>query len=432
MNRLVVIAAIAALALPAAATAATWSEPQLIAPNETHGSSTVDGPFSIAIGGLSLAIGPTGTAYASWTLEPGSLDPECYHCTQPRPWTNISTRAADGSWSPARRLPEDGRASFIGATGRSGVLLGSLLAEDGYGGWDDAGLRVHDSRRIGSPKNLVPVKKVVLGWDAAVAPTGDGVAAWTQLDLGNDGSSWVALRRRDGSFGRPVRVGDARPDSKVAINDRGDAVVASIVNGRVGVRVALRGKPFGPTRKLAIVDQFAGGAGMAVAIDDAGYVTVLYRLGTRPTHQIVLQRAKATGRFSDPVVIDTPSSAFGGIDLKAAGRGRAVASWESGDPYESSFRVANIRGDRADVRSIGGPHLQTDLDATPDGHAAVAWRTREGALKVALRVPAKQFGPEEDAFPGVSSFDMALDPTSGQPSLFYARADGFFEASRRP
>ena len=236
------------------------------------------------------------------------------------------------------------------------------------------------------------------GWQRApdvtgVQPAGMQVhvAATRALLVAREGSTQANLRRllyadgrTDGEFGAPVALDNFVSGHWSAANAAGDAIVAWTVERSPFLRVAERtaGQPFAPARELAV------GRTAAVAINARGDRVLAWRAGQRLAARI----RPAGGEWSDTVRFGRITS-IQGLRLSAlmVRNGRVVLTWGSvARPCGVSVRDVDgtwrTRTLERRCGPAGGDARDAPVQPVADGRGAtyVAWtgRTRTGRRAV--------------------------------------------------
>jgi hypothetical protein len=255
----------------------------------------------------------------------------------------------------------------------------------------------------------------------AVNAHGDAIAVWDRLIEGDvysqETDAVVAAFRPAGKrWQRPIVVGTASelcgrgscdfPVLSLAIGARGDAVVriaARSASGVWGLPVAVYtyGGSLDPEARwpdeedplALVVDQHGNVTAVKTAVGasvklgtQAAYKPAgrawrkLVRIGTGFETRLTLDAkggVLATWLDARPVVVQSASAIFDGLQLAGDVRGDAVAAWIFGDSVHAAFRPAGAGWHKPVTLSrVAAWQLQTGLDQA--GTATVSWRTSSG------------------------------------------------------
>lgn len=256
---------------------------------------------------------------------------------------------------------------------------------------------------------------------------------------------YLIVRRAGAAPRRSRRLDDVavRRISAVAINARGDILVAWQANGGVFARMRTAGgalsrterlgNPGEPVRAISAVITARRAAAVAWEAQDVSE-------GNPDSAATVDAAFKAGGgrhRFHSPQRLATVPALgtghyVGGRAVKAvlARDGRITAAWTAFENGRFTVRAADLGGFRfTGARTLSDPAADAtfaDLDAGPNGELAVQWRTGVAGndpgtgtpgLDAALRAPgAPAFGAAEVIEQGVAPPDATLrfDPSTGR------------------
>ncbi|QEC48767.1 hypothetical protein FSW04_15100 [Baekduia soli] len=436
------LVAVLALAAPARASA-QWSDPQ-----DLSGPGTAS-----AI--ITAAYDADGDGLLVWSAQPG-------------PFYGTATHAAGTTgWQPGPRLLRG--LAYLHAQpalafyGRSRLLMRGSLRE-GSGptlryrmiaalGRADATFAVPVSLDLGTTGGRRAARSLSTPALAA-SPAGAAIAAWSRDD-GTTTVVRVSERRAGASFG-PVR--DRTPQGArmpaVAIDARGDRVLAWYRRGAVQARVRPAGGAWGPVLRVAAAVHTP--SVLRAAMDARGRILLAWatagrpangptsfafdaavRLPGRPFTHRVLARYEATGY------------AFAGADrriftvLDAAGHG-AIA-WQGDNAGETAVVLARL-GNRDRLatphtlaRGTAGRAVRpTELTIGPGGRLAVAWERETGdvlvrsEVVVAATTPGSGFLTPAQTLPAtcpapalcvVGEARAAFDPVTGALSAAWLQRD---------
>jgi hypothetical protein len=426
-TRLAAVAALATVALAAAglatagpaAAAAPWSTPAAV-----PGSPATAPTVAFNAGGVGVLTGDTGGGASSGAVGPhtvGTLadDSDAF----PGPMTAFTaTNFALGNRTALYGL---GRivgmgTHFSSADDRAGIVFG------------DAGEKLTNVHFVG------PTDRT--GAAQALAANSRGDVAGT-FGVCNNGACahqtlYLVLRRSGGSVQSSRRIDNVAVGniSTVAINDRGDVLVAWQANGGVFARIRTAGgttyaterlgNPGEPVRAISAVLTPNRGAAVAWEAQDVSE-------GTPESPATVDASTKAAGARHH----FRSSQRLGRVPTLATGQyvsGRAVRVVRSADGRITAAWTA-FAGDRFVVQAAGlsGARFRTgvtvsdpavdsilaDLDAGPSSELALAWRTGVAGTDPGTGTPglnAAQRSPGGAAFAAVETIEQgsaAFDPT---------------------
>jgi hypothetical protein len=318
---------------------------------------------------------------------------------------------------------------FSRARSRAGLVLGT------------AGDKLTDVRSVGPPDRS--------GTAQAIAANQSGDVAASFGVCSNDAcvhqSLYLVVRRRGDAPLPSIRVDNVavRQISTVAINARGDMLVAWQANGGVFARIRTAGgtlyrterlgNPGEPVRAISAVltaDRAAAVAWEAQSVSEG-------TPGSAATVDAAFKEAGASHHFHSSQRLATVPALATGHYVGA----RAVKLVLSRDERITAACTGYANGrfvvraaDLSDVRFVGAQTLSDpavdavlhDIDAGPSSELAVAWETGvagvdAGAgprgLAAALRAPgAPAFAPAESVEQGTAALDAALrfDPSTGR------------------
>ncbi len=257
-------------------------------------------------------------------------------------------------------------------------------------------------------------------------------------------SLFLVVRRSGGSVQPSLRMDNVAVGniSTVAINDRGDMLVAWQANGGVFARIRTAGgtlyrterlgNPGEPVRAISAVltpNRGAAVAWEAQSVDE----------GTPESPATVDASTKAAGAShhfrSSQRLGRIPTLATGqyvsepGVKVVRSADGRITAAWTAFARNRFLVQAAGLSGSRfrtgVTVSDPAVDSILADLDAGPSSELAVAWRTGVAGtdpgtgtpgLSAALRSPGgSAFAAAEPIEQGTPAFDPTLrfDPSSG-------------------
>ena len=236
--------------------------------------------------------------------------------------------------------------------------------------------------RHGRVQTLSIRDDLTAGPAVAVNRGGDAVAVWTQAHDGRRFAILAASRPRSGRFGRPQALGrtdrflGASP--RVAVNDRGDAVVLWAKAAR-GVQLVTRraGGRFGIGQTLAARRPLPAG----VVLDaDGGAVAAWTASGG-----VFVTERRAHRRFGAPRRLNASGPGGVGTTLARGAGGTVVVAWRTRDSTvaavrdpRGSFGPAQTLATYEPSASFSGPAAAV----TDSGETLLAWTqgVREGPI----------------------------------------------------
>ena len=258
-------------------------------------------------------------------------------------------------------------------------------------------------------------------------------------------SLYLVIRRAGEEPLPSIRVDKVavRQISAVAVNARGDALIAWQANGGVFARIRSAGgtlyrterlgNPGEPVRAISAVltaDRAAAVAWEAQSVSEG-------TPGSPATVDATYKSAGASHHFSSPQRVATvPALATGhyvgerAVKLVLAPDARITLAWTAYANGRFVVRVADRKGSQfRGAQTLSDPAVDAvlaDLDAGPASALAVAWRTGvagvdagvgTAGLDAALRAPgAPAFGPAESVEQGTAALNAVLrfDPSTGR------------------
>jgi hypothetical protein len=326
---------------------------------------------------------------------------------------------------PFQQLPGNAMATCLRATGTPGglALLGPLSRVDAASDLlaaDVSGVRLDGRVRLGAPADCAA---------AASAPGGASVLAGA-VNGARGGEVRAAARDPGGALGAPVLLGDASQESFVAVAaavaPRGDAVVAwtEVDGDRVRVFAARRvagGSPW----LSELLAQGRGESGahayVAAAVDPAGRATVAWSLPLRDRGRIPnlshVEVARAEpGRSFTVQRLSEPAQDVNGLALAVAPDGGALLAHGTSagiraferPPGAAGFVPLAIPG-MDDGPDTFVPRSGVMAAIRDGGGVVVAWRTGfdplTGGVAAARRESAGPLGPVQVVSRGVTEDD---------------------------
>ena len=424
-------AAVLALALPAAASGATWSAPQTL----SHAHTFVDEPR--------LAFSRDGTALAGWAWMDGLGNDglQGYSAAS-------RSRAPGAGFGPGRTIAPGRRFADRPATiagpltyGTHGALLATSRPTADPSGtvarlavrFGGAGGRFGRAREVRTAPYLQRPRLAVNG-------RGTAALAWSEDTGGLADQIYVALRPRHRNFRAPVLLGEGDVESlAVAVGPRGGVLVAWEGGGVIRARFKLWSQPWQRVNRIrslhpafhADLQPVVTATGRAVLAwsaqfaDEGGDVgPIFFQAATRPAHGDHFRHAQTLD------VLDFDQSRTE-IDHVRGADGRSAVAWTGFDGAHRRVRVSvTDSGGRFMIPQEVSPErtdaVLWDLAAGPGGRLLAVWTEGEdqrsrvrAALAPATLLP---FGPAEDVSPfaGAASGGGAFDPRTGVPTVVWS------------
>ncbi|WP_028062814.1 hypothetical protein [Solirubrobacter soli] len=403
------MATLLCLALPAAA--ATWTtEPVPAGPG--------------ALGPARLSFDAQGRALLVWNGVPTA--------SQPR-FTGMATRAPEGGWTRLANLPDVGwgnaQALQYGAT-RVLFVSGQVAS---VGANNRAKLRLvaafgrSNGSGLGSWRTLAPLET---GFVAAAAPSGQAIVLY---DAGGTGLSTIE-RPAGGSFSKATRVSSAGASTPaVAINARGDRIVAWIRSGRIEARVRSAGRGWGSVLAVAAAPRVAN-TSLRATVSTGGTFLLAWEAAdvreSSPTRLIAgaAQRRPGRGWRSYPLengvtesILPETAAAFplvtstGAIAIVWTGvvGGDAHVGAKAARLTSTGLRPAATVSDPAADAAVA------DAAVGPTGQAAIVWTQSQSSTYAALSPgPGAPFAAPDLLTPpgttGIPGPAVASDPVTGR------------------
>jgi hypothetical protein len=415
-----------ATAEPAAA-AAPWSAPAAV-----PGSPATAPTVAFNAGGVGVLTGDTGGGASSGAVGPNTVGARADDADGfPGPITAFTAT----NFALGNRLALYGLGRIVGmgthfssADDRAGIVFG------------DAGDKLTNVHFVG------PTDRPGAAQALAANTRGDVAATFGVCNNGACAhqSLFLVVRRSGGSVQSSLRMDNVavRNLSTVAINDRGDMLVAWQANGGVFARIRTAGgtlydterlgNPGEPVRAISAVltpNRGAAVAWEAQSVDE----------GTPESPATVDASTKAAGAShhfrSSQRLGRVPTLATGqyvgerAVKVVRSADGRITAAWTAFAADRFVVQAAGLSGARfrtgATVSDPAVDSILADLDAGPSSELAVAWRTGVAGtdagtgtpgLSAALRSPGgSAFAAPEAIEQGAAAFDPTLrfDPSSG-------------------
>lgn len=412
MTRLAAALAVLALALPAAASAATWTAPELVAGNMVVPTCCPGFGFSNA-----------GNALATFTTQ--STEP---HTSGAFSGTRYVRRNAAGDWHSRALQPGNPRAfrpveQQVTAGGRV-LVFGALVRYRPYRD-HPTGLAVRHGRltSIGLKVDSTEVlRTTATRWfDFAANASGDAAVAWSVMK-GRHRGVFVRRATGAGAFGRVERLAERSPapaSLMVAVGPNGHAIVTWSRGTRVYARVAARGGEFG--ERYGVGHEGASGA---LAAGPRGEILMVR---VRPPIEKAKLVATFTGSNGSPSKVHVLAGPDPNlyrvrplVEFDRAARG--LVAWT-----DESAHVATLTGGDPRIEPIQPGGLVRDMAVGPAGGVALAVAGPDDALYVARRGGAGAFAPAEQAAPPgafIGDASVAFDPLTAEPTVLHLRSVG--------
>jgi hypothetical protein len=432
------VVALLRLVLPA--DAATWTtEPVPAGPG--------------ALGPARVSVDAHGRALFLWDGVPAA--------SQPR-FTGMASRASGGGWTRLANLPGvgwgnaqalqyantrvlfvSGRVASVGAYNRAKLRLAVA-----YGRSDGSGL--------GSWQRLASYET---GFVASVSHAGQAIVAF---DAGGHGLSTIE-RRSGGKFGRATKV--SRPGAfapAVAINARGDRIVAWIRAGRIEARVRNAGHGWGSVHDVAKAPGVPN-TSLHAAVTRGGSSVLAWDVAdireSQPTRLIAGTAQRRPGL--DWHVYPLESATLGGNGSLPAenamaiplvtGDGAIAITWTGAVDNNARVGVKAARLTSSGLRSaqVVSDHTANaalgDAAVGPSGQAAIVWSQFDDQARISTYAalspgPGLQFGPADRVTPpetiGISGPAVGFQTVTGQAiamvPIIHGNSDGFVSAIHAP
>ena len=318
---------------------------------------------------------------------------------------------------------------FSRARSRAGLVLGT------------AGDKLTDVRSVG------PTDRSGTAQAIAANPSGDVAASFgvCSNDACEHQSLYLVVRRRGDSPLPSIRVDNVavRQISTVAINARGDMLVAWQANGGVFARIRTAGGTLYKTERLGNPGEPVRAISAVLTADRAAAVAWEAQSvsegtpGSAATVDATFKEAGASHHFHTSQRLATvPALATGhyvgarAVKVVLSRDERITAAWTGYANGRFVVRAADLSDFRfVAAQTLSDPAVDAvlhDVDAGPSSELAVAWETGvagvdAGAgppgLAAALRAPgAPAFAPAESVEQGAAALNAALrfDPSTGR------------------
>jgi hypothetical protein len=390
LRRLVALACLVGLALPAAAMAdPPWSPTQ----NLSTPHLFVD-PVDVTASG-------DGTALAWWRWQDGSG-------SNAAPSASVSSRPSGGAFGPERAAPAGiqdiqafaqtravaltARAPRLTAPTRLAVAFGSTSGTFG------------SERRIVDEPALGGIPKL------GVNAQGDAAIAYYRNLGGTNNRVMVSLRRAGGAFGAPFQIAHGRIRSvAVAVGTGGDVLVAWDARGTIQARYrSPDASGFQPIETIASDPTFF--AQIQAAVSDGGRCYLAWSAkflsegGSQGPvfDEVAVRPSRHRFRAAQRLERDAESFAQRPVALALTGTRDATVAWTGFDGSNARVRTASTDpsarfGAPQDVSPAGRDGVVSDLDYG-SGNQLVVWDNGSfdaNQVFAAVAPPGAPFGPAE-------------------------------------
>lgn len=387
-----------ALACPASFAAGRWSAPSLVASDPTTLAVLPDLDFSLATDGTGLIrFGAQGYA-----LEHGGLGKGHTISSQLEVESEAVTHGRLVALGRARCGP--GPADLCYAIG-SGPLSTGLGKIRFLGG--DVGER--GALAIGRGGRVL-----------ALVDTGRALRLWSG-DLGHLRGRFAVIRR-----------GPAIRDPAIAVNDRGDLLVAWWDGKSVYERFRPRGAPFGQVRRIG---RAYGHPRIRLALDRsgralAGWTSESVFEGESEGADQVVAYAKSPGRFQAPQTLErlrgwTTRPIYGAaLEVGFSSRGQGLAVWTGRSQRRLVVRAAVLAAGRfGEVQQLSDPRVDSQLDSLSFGsdNALAVWSAQPRRVPdhAAIMAAVRGAGRSKFTKPEVVSPDTGQGLYAEEPDIGY-------------
>ena len=391
IRRLVALAWLLALALPAAAAAdPPWSPAQSL--SSPH----------LFVAPVAVTASGDDTALAWWSWQDGT-------CGGARTGWSLASRPPGGAAFGAERSAPSGTVDVAGyAQSRAVALTDRAIGSASVG-------RTRLSVAFGSASGSFGTQRILADGPRlerpvlAVNPRGDAAVAYFQ-DRGTDNDRvMVSLRRAGGSFGAPFQVAHGAIRSvAVAVGPRGDVLVAWDARGTIRARYkGPTSAGFQPIETIASDPTFFAQIQAAVADGGRCYLVwsaqLLTEGGSRGPvfNEVAVRPSGHRFRAAQRLERDDESRTQEPVAIATEGRDATVA-WTGFDGANARVRVASTDsaahfGAAQDVSPAGRDGVVSDL-AAAGGTRLVVWDNGSfdaNQVFAALAAPGAPFGAAE-------------------------------------
>jgi hypothetical protein len=426
--------ALVAAAIVAAAAASATAAPPWSAPTAPQGAPATAPALAFNAAGLGVLAGDTGGGASTGAVGPhtvAALGDETGAFPGPMAAMTETNFALGDRFALYGLDRIVGLGTHFSSTdSRAGIVFGT------------AGDKLTDLRFLG------PTDRSGTAEAVAANSRGDVLASYGACsnDACQHQSLYLVVRRAGQSPLPSIRVDNVavRKISAVAINPRGDVLIAWQANGGVFARIRTAGgtlyaterlgNPGEPVRAISAVLTSGRAAAVAWEAQDVNEGTP----GSPATVDAAFKAGGASHHFHSAQRLATvPALATGhyvgerAVKVVLAPNGRITAAWTGYANGRFVVRAADLSGFRfVAPQTLSDPAVDatfSDLDTGPSDEVAVAWRTGvagtdpgtgTAGLDAALRAPgAPAFGPAETIEQGTAALAATLrfDPSTGRP-----------------
>jgi hypothetical protein len=423
-------AAVAAIAVLAVAAASAAAAPPWSPPASPPGAPQTNPALAFNAGGLGVLAGDTGGGPAVGPHTEASVTDDNGAFTRPFTPMTPTNYALGGRFALYGLTRIVGIAThFSRANTRAGLVFGA------------AGDRLDEIRFVGPTDRSGRAQAIAANTNGDVAASYGVCANRACVHQ----SLYLVVRRGNRAPLPSIRVDNVAVGqiSTVAINPRGDMLIAWQANGGVFARIRTAGgtlyrterlgNPGEPVRAISAVLTPDRAAAVAWEAQDVNEGTP----GSRATVDATFKAAGASHHFhSAQRLAIVPALSTGhyvgerGVKVVLSGDGRITAAWTGFAGGRFVVRAAEL----SDFRFVGAQTVSdpatdavfSDLAAGPGSALAVLWETGAAGndpgvgtpgLAVALRAPgAPAFGPAESIEQGTAAIGAVVrfDPSTGR------------------
>jgi hypothetical protein len=406
-----------------------------------------------ALGPARLSFDAQGRGLLLWNGVPTAAQPR---------FTGMATRAPGGGWTRLANLRGVGWGNAQAlqyATTRVLFVSGQVAST---GAFNRAKLRLvaafgrSDGTGLGSWRTLAPSET---GFVAAASHAGQAIVLF---DAGGHGLSTIE-RPAGGRFGKATRVSSAGAFTPaVAINARGDRIVAWVRAGRIEARVRNAGRGWGSVLEVAQAPGVANTSLQAAVTAGGSFILAWDAADVResqPTRLVAgtAQRRPGSGWHAYPLENAT-LAVDGGFVAESApavplvtGNGAIAITW-TGAVHDST--LAGVKAARLTSKGLRAAQVVSgdtenaavgDAAVGPSGQAAIVWSQVDGQNRTSTYAalspgPGVPFAAPDLLTPvdatAISGPAVAFQPVSGQPvaivPIVQDGSGGFVSAVRTP
>jgi hypothetical protein len=437
MRRLLILALLALVVVPAAG-AATWTAPQTVSkPHEFVGPVITTTSFD----GSAVAVWPWqdnvgDDAVGGWAeaARPSSLTPVGFGAERTAP----DGTAQIGAFAKSQVLALSEQAT--GHPGPTGAILYDIVASFApVGGGFSSARRLATAPVLGQPQLATSGSTALVTWVEVTRTSSGGIRRVVR-----------AIDRRNGAWGKAYTLsGTGRANTlTAAASTNGDQVVAFDRDGKVLVRVRRHGHSWGAITTLATQNGSTQWQ-LAAGIDARGQVRVVWRRHQLsrsgvPGIQAIETAARLVGRTTFTRAQTLTANGASSFRLASIPQGWAVADVEHDQPIvHRTTGGSQFVGGQAAAPAQSGTR-GADVTWSPVGGITVAWvQPLNGLTDGIARAASYENGAwsaVEDVSPAETVHDVRLttDARAGQPvAIWTARPSGrppslVRSATRRP